>query len=90
MRPQDDSAWKQSKPQRYRRRPEHSFSVRHYPNQTDAILLIFDTSYGSILESVNTRPDGKEPTLFIVNIDSGWNEWVDGKWRQRREIDAAK
>jgi hypothetical protein len=21
--------------------------------------------------------------VFIVNIDSGWDEWVDGKWRER-------
>jgi hypothetical protein len=32
---------------------------------------------------VRVLGDGKETTVFIVNIDSGWDEWVDGKWRER-------
>jgi len=30
---------------------------------------------------------GKETTVFIVNIDSGWDEWVGGKWRERGRND---
>ena len=29
------------------------------------------------------RVMAKETTVFIVNIDSGWDELVYGKWRER-------
>ena len=33
---------------------------------------------------VRVLGDGKEMTVFIVNIDAGWDEWLDGKWRERK------
>jgi hypothetical protein len=27
---------------------------------------------------------GKQAEVFIVNIECGWDEWVDGKWRERQ------
>ena len=43
----------------------------------EVTLIGFDHGYVSVVG------DGKETTVFIVNIDSGWDEWVDGKWRER-------
>ena len=40
-------------------------------------VIGFDHGYVRVLG------DGKETTVFIVNIDSGWDEWVGGKWRER-------
>ncbi len=34
---------------------------------------------------VRVLGDGKETIVFIVNIDSGWDEWVGGKWREKKE-----
>ena len=45
----------------------------------EVTVIGFDTGYVRVLG------DGKETTVFIVNIDSGWDEWVDGKWRERKE-----
>ena len=44
---------------------------------TKLTVIGFDHGYVRVLG------DGKETTVFIVNIDSGWDEWVDGKWRER-------
>jgi hypothetical protein len=43
----------------------------------EVTVIGFDHGYVRVLG------DGKESTVFIVNIDSGWDEWVDGKWRGR-------
>ena len=43
-------------------------------------VIGFDYGYVRVLG------DGKETTGFIVNIDSGWDEWVDGKWKPRAPI----
>ena len=49
----------------------------------DEVTVIgFDHGYVRVLG------DGKETTVFIVNIDSGWDEWVDGKWRERRRMNS--
>ena len=45
----------------------------------EVTVIGFDHGYVRVLG------DGKETTVFIVNIDSGWDEWVEGKWRERRE-----
>ena len=45
----------------------------------EVTVIGVDTGYVRVLG------DGKETTVFIVNIDSGWDEWVDGKWRERKE-----
>jgi hypothetical protein len=38
----------------------------------------FDHGYVRVLG------DGKETTVFIVNIDSGWDEqYAPGKWREQ-------
>ena len=52
-------------------------------NEFDAIMyhgeevtvIGFDHGYVRVLGN------GKETTVFIVNIDSGWDEFVDGKWK---------
>jgi len=47
-------------------------------------VIGFDYGYVRVLG------DGNETTVFIVNIDSGWDEqYALGKWRERRAIDAA-
>ena len=45
----------------------------------DEVTVIgFDHGYVRVLG------DGKETTVFIVNIDSGWDEqYAPGKWRAR-------
>jgi hypothetical protein len=43
----------------------------------EVTVIGFDHGYVRVLG------DGKETTVFIVNIDCGWGEWVDGKWRER-------
>jgi hypothetical protein len=41
----------------------------------------FDHGYVRVLG------DGKETTVFIVNIDSGWDEqYAPGKWRERHRV----
>ena len=43
----------------------------------EVTVIGFDHGYVRVLG------DGKETTVFIVNIDSGWDQFVDGKWRER-------
>ena len=47
------------------------------PGWSHVTVIGFDTGYVRVLG------DGKETTVFIVNINSGWDEWVEGKWRER-------
>ena len=44
----------------------------------EVTVIGFDHGYVRVLG------DGKEMTVFIVNIDAGWDEWLDGKWRERK------
>jgi len=45
----------------------------------EVTVIGFDHGY------VRVIGDGKEATVFIVNIDSGWDEQhAPGKWRERR------
>ena len=44
----------------------------------EVTVIGFDHGYARVLG------EGKETTVFIVNIDCGWEEWVDGKWRERK------
>jgi hypothetical protein len=42
----------------------------------EVTVIGFDTGYVRVLG------DGKETTVYIVNIDSGWDEqYAPGKWR---------
>ena len=44
----------------------------------EVTLVGFDHGYVRVLG------DGRETTVFIVNIDSGWDEqYAPGRWRQR-------
>jgi len=45
----------------------------------EVTVVGFDHGYVRVLG------DGKETTVFIVNIDSGWDEqYAPGKWRERK------
>jgi len=45
----------------------------------EVTVIGFDQGYVRVLG------DGKETTVFIVNIDSGWDEqFAPGRWRERR------
>jgi len=44
----------------------------------EVTVIGFDHGYVCVLG------DGRETTVFIVNIDSGWEEqYAPGKWRER-------
>ena len=43
----------------------------------EVTVVGFDHGYVRVLG------DGKETTVFVVNIDSGWDEWMDWKWKDR-------
>ena len=44
----------------------------------EVTVIGFDYGYVRVLG------EGKEATVFIVNIDSGWDEqYAPGKWRER-------
>jgi hypothetical protein len=44
----------------------------------EVIVIGFDHGY------VRVRGEGKETTVFIVNVDCGWDEeYAPGKWRER-------
>jgi hypothetical protein len=46
----------------------------------EVTVIAFDHGYVRVLG------EGKETTVFIVNIDCGWDEeYAPGKWRERAE-----
>ena len=45
----------------------------------EVTVTAFDHGWATV-----TGDGGKQAEVFIVNIECGWEEWVDGKWRERR------
>ena len=53
---------------------------RGWSDGEEVTVIGFDHGYVRVLG------EGKETTVFIVNIDCGWDEeYAPGKWREREE-----
>lgn len=64
--------------------PLHKMMIRQRRFRLGQRVNLHDIS--KTVGSPHPLPPGwSDGTAFIVNIDSGWDEWVDGKWRERKE-----
>ena len=59
----------------------NAYPLPHGWHDGEEVTVVgFDHGYVRVLG------DGKETTVFVVNIDSGWDEqYAPGKWRQRKQ-----